>query len=161
MTEAPRPALRFGSPAELLDRVGTSFGPTGWVEVGQDRIDLFADATGDHQWIHVDVERSRSGPFAATIAHGYLTLSLFSQFLPELYAVAGAQMSLNVGLNRVRFLAPVRSGSRIRATGKLAEASLKGSEVQVVLEVTLSDKAGATVCYLEPVIRYYAAQDQT
>ena len=149
----------FDHPGELLDAVGQEFGPTDWIAIDQKRIDTFADATDDHQWIHVDVERSRSGRFGETIAHGYLTLSLFSAFLPSLFSVAHESMSLNVGLNRVRFLEPVLSGSRLRARATLTSAETKGEDVQVVLSVSIEGEgAERPSCVLEPVIRFFPSR---
>ena len=101
---------------ELTEAVGEDLGPTDWLEVTQERVDAFADATGDHQWIHVDVERAASGPFGGTIAHGYLTLSLIPRFTPELFELGTPGAKLNYGVNKVRFPSPVVVGSRIRAT---------------------------------------------
>ena len=113
----------YETPADLVDAVGDNYGPTEWIEITQERIDTFADATDDHQWIHVNPERAAAGPFGGTIAHGYLTLSLCARFLGELCAVKQASMGINYGLNKARFPAPVRSGARIRARGELAEAT--------------------------------------
>ena len=130
------------SPAELLDLVGADLGTTDWVEVTQDRIGLFADATGDHQWIHVDVERARSeSPFGGPIAHGYLTLSMVNLFLPELLTVQGASMGVNVGLDMVRFPAPVPSGSRVRGRAEIVAASEEKGGVQVTVRVTVEREA--------------------
>lgn len=131
-------------PGDLLGLVGTTMGPTGWIEVDQQRVDGFADVTGDHQWIHVDVERAKSGPFGGTIAHGYLTMSMINLFLPELVEVRGFAHAVNVGLDRLRFLAPVKVGSRIRAVSEIVSAEeIKGaiqSVVRVTIEIEGSDK---------------------
>ena len=146
----------FPSVPALLNAVGQHFGPTGAIAVDQERIDRFADATGDHQWIHVDAARSRVGPFGATIAHGYLTLSLVSIFLPELLQVEKAVMSINVGLNRVRFLAPVPVDSQLIATATLSSAREKGGGVQIVLAVAITIKGEETpACLADAVIRFY------
>ena len=100
--------------SELEGAVGKRLGPTDWLRLEQSRIDQFADATDDHQWIHVDVERAKQGPFGGTIAHGYLTLALVNKFLPELIEVQGAAMGVNYGCGKVRFPAPALAGSRIR-----------------------------------------------
>jgi acyl dehydratase len=105
----------------LREAVGRHLGHSSWMEVGQERIDLFAEATGDHQWIHVDVERATQGPFGGTVAHGYLTLSLIPQFTPGLFSLETPGARLNYGLNKVRFPNPVRVGSRIRATASILE----------------------------------------
>src|SRR5437868_7171655 len=108
-------------PAAVLRREATGRGPTDWLVIAQERVNGFAEVTGDHQWIHVDVERAKAGPFGGTIAHGYLTLSLANFFLPQLIEVRGFAHAVNVGADRVRFLAPVRVGSRIRATGEIVK----------------------------------------
>ena len=148
-------AKTFDSPAELLTSVGEAFGPTEWIEITQNRIDKFADATDDHQWIHVDPERAKAGPFGGTIAHGYLTLSLCARFLFELCAVQNISMGINYGVNKARFPAPVRSGVRIRARGELAEATEVAGGVQAVVRITVeiegSEKPAAVI---ETVSRY-------
>ncbi|WP_086565499.1 MaoC family dehydratase, partial [Streptomyces africanus] len=106
---------------ELKKLAGSDLGTSEWIEVTQERIDTFADATGDHQWIHVDPEKAKEGPFGAPIAHGYLTLSLFIPLFTELLDVQGVTTKVNYGLNKVRFPSPVKVGSRIRLTAKLAE----------------------------------------
>ena len=111
----------------LENIVGTEFGPGPWLVVDQERIDTFAEATGDHQWIHVDPERAKQGPFGATVAHGYLTLSLVAPLLEGLVRVEGATMAVNYGLDRVRFPAPVVSGSRLRARAVLASVEPAGA----------------------------------
>ena len=108
----------FNEPADLKDAIGKHLGYSEWLEVTQERIDTFADATGDHQWIHVDPERAKSGPFGATIAHGYLTLSLVSMFLPQMIRVENISMGVNYGCNKVRFPAPVPVGSKIRGRSR-------------------------------------------
>jgi acyl dehydratase len=109
---------------EAIDAVGSDFGVSDWVTVDQDRIDAFADATGDHQWIHVDVERARAeSPYRSTIAHGFLTLSLIPALSKANYRVENAKMGINYGLNKVRFLAPVPAGSRVRVRSELGNAA--------------------------------------
>lgn len=146
----------FSSPAELLTRVGADLGCSEWLLIDQARIDLFADATGDHQWIHVDPERSAEGPFGACIAHGYLTLSLANLFLPQLIEVQAVSMGVNVGSDKMRFPAPVPVGSRIRGCGELMSAeALKGgvqSVVRVTIEIEGSDKPA---CVVDTISRYY------
>ena len=124
-------------PHDLLGMVGTKMGPTGWVTVEQDRVDTFAACTGDHQWIHVDVERAKAGPFGGTIAHGYLTLSMVNLFLPELVEVRGFAHAVNVGLDKLRFLAPVVVGSRIRAASEIVSAEEIKGAIQAVVRVTI------------------------
>jgi acyl dehydratase len=145
------------SPADLLGLVGADLGTTDWVEVTQDRIGLFADATGDHQWIHVDVERAEAeSPFGGPIAHGYLTLSMVNLFLPELLTVEGASMGVNVGLEKVRFPSPVPSGARVRARGEIVAASEEKGGVQVVVRVTVERDGGdKPACVADTVSRFF------
>ncbi len=124
-------------PHDLLGMVGTKMGPTGWVAVEQDRVDAFAECTGDDQWIHVDVDRAKAGPFGGTIAHGYLTLSMVNLFLPELVEVRGFAHAVNVGLDKLRFLAPVVVGSRIRAVSEIVSAEEIKGAIQAVVRVTI------------------------
>ncbi|MCB5169736.1 MaoC family dehydratase [Streptomyces bambusae] len=146
----------FTSAEELRAAVGEPLGPSGWLEVDQKRIDLFADATGDHQWIHVDPERAATGPFGSTIAHGYLTLSLLPALVPQTMRVEGMRMGLNYGTNKVRFPAPVPVGSRLRATTVITEVADAGGGVQVTATVTVERDGGEKpVCVAESVSRYY------
>ena len=124
-------------PHDLLGMVGTKMGPTGWVAVEQDRVDAVAECTGDDQWIHVDVDRAKAGPFGGTIAHGYLTLSMVNLFLPELVEVRGFAHAVNVGLDKLRFLAPVVVGSRIRAVSEIVSAEEIKGAIQAVVRVTI------------------------
>ena len=141
---------------ELADLVGSELGVSDWQVVTQDQVNLFADATGDHQWIHVDPERARSGPFGQTIAHGFLTLALLPALLHDLALVDGYRLAVNYGLNRVRFPAPVPVGARIRARAILKAAEAVAGGTQLVLESTVEvegqDKPG---CVAETVTRYY------
>lgn len=150
-------AFSVATPADLLDTVGAQLGPTDWVGIGQDRIALFADATGDHQWIHVDVERATAeSPFGGPIAHGYLTLSLVNLFLPDLISVDTFSMGVNVGLEKVRFPSPVPAGSRIRATGEVVSATAIGDGFQVVVRVTIECEGGSKpACVAETVSRFF------
>ena len=127
----------FATPIALLDAVGQDLGTTDWLEIDQDRINSFAIATGDEQWIHVDPERAAAGPFGGTIAHGYLTLSLVPFFTAQLFDVRDVQMAINYGLDRVRFLQPVRSGSRIRASGSISTAEAAGRGVRIGVKITI------------------------
>jgi len=149
----------FESPLDLEKAVGRRLGESGWLLVTQDRVDLFADATDDHQWIHVDPERARAGPFGAPIAHGYLTLSLVSRFLPEIVEVRGVAMGVNYGVDKVRFPAPVRVGARIRGVGELVEARRqKDGSVQARIRVSVEVEGGAKpACVAETLSRYYPA----
>jgi acyl dehydratase len=146
----------FISADELKAAVGEQLGYTGWLEVDQKRIDLFAEATGDHQWIHVDPERAKAGPFGTTIAHGYLTLSLLPLFGPQLIGVEGVRMGVNYGTNKVRFPAPVPVGSRLRATARIANVEDVTGGVQLTLAFTVEREGGEKpVCVAESVARYY------
>jgi acyl dehydratase len=143
--------------AGLPDHVGEHLGWTEWREISQDRIDRFADATDDHQWIHVDRERAADGPFGGTIAHGYLTLSLVAPSLGELVNVEGVSMGVNYGLDRVRFPAPVPVGARIRAGAELAEVKEVTGGVQSKLLVTFEIEDGdKPACVAEVLVRHYA-----
>ncbi|MEV6103549.1 MaoC family dehydratase [Streptomyces sp. NPDC051940] len=146
----------FASADELKAAVGEQLGWTDWLEVDQKRIDLFAEATGDHQWIHVDPEKAAAGPFGTTIAHGYLTLSLLPLFGPQLLAVEGAKMGINYGTNKVRFPAPVPVGSRLRATARIADVTDVPGGVQLAVAFTVEREGGdKPVCAAESVSRYY------
>lgn len=146
----------FTSVDELKTAVGEELGTTEWLEVDQKRIDLFADATGDHQWIHVDPEKAAQGPFGTTIAHGYLTLSLIPSFTPELMRVEGVTMGVNYGVNKVRFPSPVPVGSRLRATGQVAEVTEVPGGAQLVVRITVEREGGdKPVCVAETVVRFY------
>lgn len=146
----------FGSLDELREAVGAELGPTEWLEIDQKRVDLFAEATGDHQWIHVDPERAADGPFGTTIAHGYLTLSLLPYLVPQVLQVEGVRMGVNYGVNKVRFPAPVPVGSRVRARVRIADVSEAGGGVQLTAQVTIEREGGEKpVCVAESVSRYY------
>lgn len=146
----------FTSAEELRAAVGEQLGHSDWLEVDQKRIDLFAEATGDHQWIHVDPEQAAKGPFGTTIAHGYLTLSLLPVLVPQILSVQNVTMGVNYGANKVRFPAPVPSGSRVRATAVLKEITEAGGGVQVTAVVTVEREGGEKpVCVAESVSRYY------
>ena len=132
---------------------GTVLGPTDWVEIDQARIDAFATATDDHQWIHVDAERAAAGPFGTTIAHGYLTLALLPAFLSQVFR-PDASLTLNYGVNRVRFTAPVPVGSRLRARFEVLSSDERSGGVQLVLEVTVEiEGAEKPACVAEAVYR--------
>ena len=145
----------FASPGELAAAVGTHLGFGPWLEITQDRIDRFADATGDHQWIHVDADAAAAGPFGATIAHGYLTLALTNQFLPDIMRVDGASMGINYGVNKVRFPAPVLVGSKVRVGAQLTAAEEISGGVQAIVTVTVEiDGSTKPACVAETVSRY-------
>jgi acyl dehydratase len=136
--------------------VGDVYGPSGWIEVTQDRIDAFAEATDDHQWIHVDPARAKDGPFGSTIAHGYLTLALLPAASYEVVPRQGGSMSINYGLNRVRFPAPVPVGSRLRASFEVIDLDEQDWGGQATMQATIErDGADKPVCVAEIVFRYY------
>ena len=149
--------LTVEGPEELLQHVGRELGPSDWMTVEQSMIDKFAEATGDHQWIHVDADRAKAeSPYGATVAHGFLTLSLIPKLSKDTYRVDNAKMGVNYGLNRVRFLAPVTAGSRIRVRSELAGADKVNDNavnltVRHTLEIEGSDKPAAVV---ELIARY-------
>lgn len=122
---------------ELESLVGQQVGIGDWFEITQERVSQFADATNDHQWIHIDEERAKEGPFGSTIAHGYLTLSLIAGLSPEIFTITGMKMMINYGLNKVRFPQPVPVGSRVRDVVEVAEVNRKSSGVQVVMNHTV------------------------
>jgi acyl dehydratase len=140
----------------MQQRVGQELAVGDWVTVDQPMIDKFAEATGDHQWIHIDVERAKEGPFGTTIAHGFLTLSLLPRLAESAIKIDDVRMGVNYGLNRVRFPAPVPSGSRIRAHMKLLSYEPIDGGAQLVMEVTLEREGGdKPVCVAESVSRRY------
>ena len=141
---------------ELREAAGETLGTSDWHEVTQDAIDAFADATGDHQWIHVDVERAKETPFGGTIAHGYYTLALASMLTAQVMALDGFAFALNYGVNRVRFPAPVPVGSRVRARVKLAGLEDIPGGAQMTLELTFEVEGGEKpVCVAQTVSRVY------
>ncbi len=150
----PDPTVIDG-PEDLAAAVGTTFGPGEWLAVEQARIDLFAEATGDDQWIHVDPERAADGPFGGTIAHGYLTLSLTNWFLPRLVEVRGFSSGVNYGVDRVRFPAAVPVGSRLRASAELLAADEVPGGVQTTMRITVEcDAAERPVCVVDALSRW-------
>ena len=152
-------ATIFETPAELAASAGKHLGHSAWMEVTQERIQLFADATDDQQWIHVDPGRAAQGPFGAPIAHGYLTLSLVNRFLPEIVEVRGISMGVNYGADRIRFPAPVKVGSRIRGGAELIEVeNTKDGGVQAKIRVTVEiEGSERPACVVDTISRYYPA----
>ncbi|WP_338445580.1 MaoC family dehydratase [Pelagerythrobacter marensis] len=146
----------FARPADLLGSEGVQLGPTEWLAIEQSRVDGFAEVTGDHQWIHVDVERAKDGPFGGTIAHGYLTLALVNRFLPDLVEVRGFAHAVNIGADRLRFLAPVPVGSRIRAAGEIVKVEDISGAIQSTVRVTIEIEGGdKPACTIDTISRYY------
>lgn len=151
----------FEKPDDLLGSEGTNLGPTEWMEISQDRVDGFAEVTEDHQWIHVDTERAKEGPFGGTIAHGYLTMSLVNHFLPQMIEVRGFSHAVNVGADRLRFLQPVRVGSRIRGVGEIVKAEEVKGAIQSIVRVTVEiegeegNPSGKPACVIDTISRYF------
>jgi len=146
----------FAHLAELQAAVGQEVGVSDWLQIDQHRIDLFAQATGDHQWIHTEPDRAASGPFGATVAHGFLTLSLLPHLFESAFDVADVRMGVNYGLNRVRFMAPVRVGSRLRGRFKLLSFEPLPGGAQLVTEATLELEGSAKpACVAESVSRRF------
>jgi acyl dehydratase len=148
----------FKDLSEFTAAEGSKLGPTDWLEISQDRVNLFADATDDHQWIHVDPEKAADGPYGGTIAHGLLTLSLMPHFSHHLYRVDNIAMALNYGYNKVRFITPVKVGAKIRARAEVTSVEeVKGGAVQATVTTTVeiegSEKPAAVV---ESIVRYLA-----
>ncbi len=152
-------ATVFESPRELPGAVGRDLGASDWLVIEQPRIDQFAEATGDHQWIHVDPERAKEGPFGSTIAHGYLTMSLVNFFLPQIVEVRNISMGVNYGADKLRFPAPVPVGSRIRGRGELVEAEeVKGGAFQAKIRVTVEIEGGERpACVVDTISRFVPA----
>jgi len=147
----------FQTIAELKDLLGQEIGVSDWITVTQERIQLFADATNDHQWIHLDAERAKAGPFGTTIAHGFLTLSLLPEMAASAFGVNEARMGVNYGLNKVRFPAPVPSGSRLRGRFKLVGYEPLEGGAQLTVQVTMErEGSDKPVCIAESISRRYA-----
>jgi acyl dehydratase len=146
----------FETPSALLEQVGAQLGHSDWLAIEQSRIDQFAEATGDHQWIHVDPVRAATGPFGACIAHGYLTLALVNLFLPQIVEVRGISMGVNYGCEKVRFPNVVRAGSRVRGSAQLVAAEeVKGgvqATIRVSVEIEGEERPG---CVVDTISRYY------
>lgn len=146
----------FTTAAEMLAaKPGDALGVSDWLEITQQRINLFADATGDHQWIHVDPVRAKDGPFGACIAHGYLTLSLVSIFLPQLIDVSAAKMGVNYGVDKVRFPSAVKVGKRIRGVGEVGKVEPVDGGAQIWIKVTVEiEGESRPACIAETISRF-------
>ena len=146
----------FESVDELVAAKGEELGSSECVTISQDEVNMFADATGDHQWIHVDPEKAASGPFGTTIAHGFMTLSLLPRLMHQIYTVKGIKLAINYGLNKVRFPAPVPVGSKVRATSTLTDTQDIGQgTVQVTVTTTIEiEGAAKPACVAESILRY-------
>ena len=150
-------AIKVDSPAALAEAVGRT--ATGdWLAIEQDRIDAFAEATGDHQWIHIDPERAQTGPFGTTIAHGYLTLSLLPHLMAPLLEVDGTAMAVNYGLDKVRFLNPVPAGARVRATTEITGADPSGAGVKLASTVTVEIEGADRPALVAQAIALYVPE---
>jgi acyl dehydratase len=146
----------FESVADLATAAGETIGQSDWVTITQKDVNLFADATGDHQWIHVDPERAAAGPFGKTIAHGFMTLSLLPRLQHQMYTVNGIKLAINYGLNKVRFPAPVPVGSRVRAQSSLVSVDdLGNGATQAIVSTTIEiDGSPKPACVAESIVRY-------
>ena len=146
----------FENAGDLMGKEGLQIGPSDWMEISQERINMFAEATGDHQWIHVDEEKAKMSPFGSTIAHGYLTLSLAAKLMPEIIEVKGLKMGINYGTEKTRFITPVKSGSKVRGRGEFVEIKeVPGgyqSTMRVTIEIEGEDKPA---CVVDTISRYY------
>ena len=146
----------FATPTDLLKAVGQDLGQTEWIEIDQSRINLFAEATGDHQWIHVDPEKASKGPFGKCIAHGYLTLSLVNYFLPQLLDVQDVKMGVNYGCDKVRFPNSVKVGARICGHAEIVDVTeIKGAIQAVVRVSVLVENEDRPACVVDTISRYY------
>jgi acyl dehydratase len=146
-------AKTFTGVDDVVHAVGTQLGETEWLEITQQQVNQFADATGDHQWIHVDVEKAAKGPYGGTVAHGYLTLSLIARFGDELFSIEGVTAKLNYGVNKVRFPAPVPVGARVRASASITGAQETPAGVQVSLQWVIDiENSTKPACVAETVV---------
>ncbi|MCU0310155.1 MAG: MaoC family dehydratase [Acidimicrobiales bacterium] len=149
------PTTVLDGPDAVRAAVGTHLGYSDWLTVDQDRVNLFADATGDHQWIHVDPERAKDGPFGAPIAHGYLTLSLSNLFLPQIVETRGFSAGVNYGADKVRFISPVKVGDRIRGGAELVEVTDVNGGIQTLVRITIEIEGGTKpACVIDSLSRW-------
>ena len=146
----------FENAGELMGKEGLQIGPSDWMEITQERINMFAEATGDHQWIHVDEEKAKMSPFGSTIAHGYLTLSLAAKLMPEIIEVKGLKMGINYGTEKTRFITPVKSGSKVRGRGEFVEIKEVPGGYQSTMRVTIEiEGEEKPACVVDTISRYY------
>ena len=149
-------SLPFDSVAAVLAAPGRQLGATEWMTIAQERINIFADATGDHQWLHVDPARAQEGPFGACVAHGFLTLALANLFLPQLVRYERLKMGVNYGCDKVRFPAPVKVGSRVRGRGEVIRADPIAEGVQVVVRISVEiEGSDKPACVVDTISRLY------
>lgn len=150
-------ARHIESIEDMKTLVGEHLGYSDYMVVDQERVNLFADATGDHQWIHVDVERAKAGPFGGPIAHGYLTLSLAPVFIPQIFTVGGVAMGVNYGANKVRFVSPVPVGAKLRAGVKVLSVDDSPGGARLTIETTFEcEGAAKPACIAEIIFQYFA-----
>jgi acyl dehydratase len=155
MTDAPNAQTVLDGPDAVKAAVGTHLGYSDWLTVDQERVNLFADATGDHQWIHVDPERAKDGPFGGPIAHGYLTLSLSNFFLPQIIETRGFSAGVNYGVDKVRFISPVKVGERVRAGAEMVEVTDVNGGIQTLVRVTIEVEGGTKpACVIDSLSRW-------
>ncbi len=146
----------FQTPHELLGQEGTKLGPTDWMAITQARVNLFADATQDHQWIHIDLSKAANGPFGETIAHGFLTLSLANKFMPDMIHIEKMSMGVNYGIDKARFPNAVKVGANIRATGEFIKIEEVKGSIQSILRVTIEvEGEEKPACIVDTISRYY------
>lgn len=146
----------FENPGDLMGKEGLKIGPSEWMEITQERVNTFADATGDYQWIHVDEERAKSGPFGTTIAHGYLTLSLAAKLMPEIIEIENMSMGINYGTEKTRFINPVKVGSRVRGHGELVDIKEVPGGYQSTMRVTIEiEGEEKPACVVDTISRYF------
>jgi acyl dehydratase len=145
----------FSGLDEFVAAQGSQLGPTEWLEITQDRVNLFADATDDHQWIHVDPQRAANGPFGGPIAHGLLTLSLLPRFMHQLYTVENIAMAINYGYNKVRFITPVKVGAKVRARAEISKVEQLDGAVQATMTTTVEiDGVEKPAAVAESIVRF-------
>ena len=148
--------LTLATPHELIGTEGMQIGPTDWMDMTQDRINQFADATDDHQWIHVDEEKAKTGPFGTTIAHGYLSLSLVSKFLPQMLEIQSFSMGVNYGLGKARFPNAIKTGARIRGHGEIISVEEIKGGLQPIIRITVEiEGEDRPACIVETISRFY------
>lgn len=149
-------ATVFEQPQAMMGEIGKRLATSDWLLIDQERVNQFAEATGDLQWIHVDPDKAKSGPYGGCVAHGYLTLSLVNLFLPQIIDVQRFQWAVNVGTDKIRFPAPVRVGSRIRGYGELVDAEEKKGGIQAVIRVTVEiEGEDKPACVVDTISRYF------
>ena len=146
----------FENPGDLMGKEGLKIGPSDWMEIDQERVNTFAEATGDHQWIHVDQEKAKHGPFGTTIAHGYLTLSLAAKLMPEIIEIKNMKMGINYGTEKTRFINPVKVGSRVRGHGEFVDIKEVPGGYQSTLRVTIEiEGEDKPACVVDTISRYF------